>query len=290
MRITQLRLILALVLLPPMAAQQPLPPPPPPIEKPMKPVPIRVGCLAQVAYPGPAPRWFHNGGDSLSDAQIVALERELQANPQNTCARGYLIAYGEDHVSRRMDHLQWMVENHPEWDGFMLNLSAPHWNAVPAERERMHQRVRAAWLPHTGPNQRDASILHHAAVFFTPDEPDYARALLEQAILLEPGVPFYVEELGALYGHSQRFADANPSFAEYARRTLLASRDWLIVAGALDAMGAFFRGPTGNLAKTLQARLTELHGKLDLKDLPSRSSRYTSSPCAPMPLLRRCQF
>ena len=139
-------------------------------------------------FAGPAPRWFHSGERSLSDAQIAGLEREIHAHPENTCARGYLIAHGEDRVSRRMDHVLWMVENHPEWDGFMLNLSAPQWNADPAERERMHQRIRAAWLPHTGPSQRDATILHHAAVFFTPGEPDYARALLEQAILLEPGV------------------------------------------------------------------------------------------------------
>src|SRR5262249_46643976 len=97
----------------------PAPTAPPPVT----PSRIRVGCAVQQGYVGPAAQWFNAGPESLSVAQIANLEKALSTNPEDICARGYLIAHGQGYVSRRMDHVLWMVQNHPEWDGFMLNLS-----------------------------------------------------------------------------------------------------------------------------------------------------------------------
>ncbi len=116
-----------------------------------------------------------------------------------------------------------MIENHPEWDGFLLSNSSAG------------DQVREAWSKQSGPDQRSGTVLHNAAVFFESSEPDHAVALLERAIRLEPDVLFHVEELGAVYGRSQ-LSSRNPLFAKRARSTLLSSTDPLIVAGALLVM------------------------------------------------------
>ncbi len=262
---------------------QAFPPPPPVMEKPkpVTPARIRVGCQVQRGYFGPAAQWFNPGVNSLSDVQIATLEGELSANPGDICARGYLIAHVQGHLSRRMDHVFWMIENHPEWDGFMLNLSPPGYG----DEKGAFDRVRPAWLQQVGPEQRSGTVLHHAAVFFEWSDPDFAEALLKRAIDLEPNVPFHVEGLGILYGRAQH-PGSNPAFAARAKSILLSSTDWLIVAGAVNAMRDFSKGDEA-LGRLLLARLGELPGNR-ISGLPSLSDRYRRSQCEPVPLLRRC--
>jgi hypothetical protein len=177
-----------------------------------------------------------------------------------------------------MDHVLWMVQNHPEWDGFMLNLSG-----YPGEQR---DRIRAAWLQHVGPDQRSGTVVDHAALFFEQSEPDFAEILLERAIRLEPDVPFHVERLGMLYGRSQFRPSSNLAFAMRAKSTLLSSTDSLIVAGALNAIRSFSKGDD-DLGTLLRTRLRELGGD-QTPSLPSLSDRYRRSQCDPIPLLRRC--
>src|ERR1700749_3343127 len=78
---------------------------------------IRLSCAPQRGYFGPAQQWFPVS-DSLSDQQIADLENVLAAHPDDICARGYLIAHGNGHVSRHLEHGYWMTANHSAWDGF----------------------------------------------------------------------------------------------------------------------------------------------------------------------------
>src|SRR5262249_42260337 len=152
----------------------------PPVQdapKPVTPQRIHIGCGLQAAYVGPVPEWF-NFPDSLSDEQIASLEWTLSANPNDTCARGYLIAHGRGHVPQRMDHVLWMIENHPGWDGFILKLSQPK----SADERHEADRVRAAWLRQAGPDQRSGAELHNAATYFEQRDPDFAVELMERAI------------------------------------------------------------------------------------------------------------
>jgi hypothetical protein len=245
---------------------------------------IRVSCRVQQAYVGPAQQWFNSGVDSLSDEQITDLERVLSTDAEDICARGYLIAHGQDRALRRMEHVLWMIENHPAWDGFALNLSLPRY----ANEQVAYDNIRTAWLQQARADQKSGTVLHHAAVFFGWREPDYAEALLKRAINLEPEVEFHVQGLGILYGSAQ-FSPRNPSFAARAKSILLSSSDPLIVAGALNEIGTL-RG--GDFVKSLSARLSEVAGKQNaediLRDLRFRSARSISSQCIPLPLLRRC--
>lgn len=261
------------------------PPPQPPVkkeEKPATPARIRVGCAAQSAYMGPAPQWF-SGPDSLSDTQISDFEKALSTNPENMCLRGYLIAHGQDRVLRRVDHVLWMIEHHPEWDGFMINLS--FFGNPPGANEH----IREAWLKQSGPDQKSGTILHHAAVFFEWLAPDLSETLLERAISLGPDIPLHVEGLGILYGRHSYHGSRNPSFSTHARSKLLSSNDPLILAGALNAISPYAkntRGTGSELGKVLRQRLREL--TVDQPPiLPSRSDRHRSQ-CDHVPLLRQC--
>jgi hypothetical protein len=104
-----------------------------------------------------------------------------------------------------MDHVLWMLENHPEWEGFILNLSTPGFG----DEAGTEDFVRAAWLRQIRSDQKSGIVLHHAAVFFERQNPDFAAELMHRAIRLEPNVPFYVEALGALYARSQLGAGKN---------------------------------------------------------------------------------
>src|SRR5262249_52630148 len=134
------------------------------------------------------------------------------------------------HVPQRMDHVLWMIENHPEWDGFILNLSQPK----SADERHEADRVRAAWLRQAGPDQRSGAALHNAATYFEQRDPDFAVELMERAIRLEHGAPFHVEGIGALYARSQFGSGRNSPFAIRAKSILLSSTDWRVVAGALN--------------------------------------------------------
>src|SRR5215468_582193 len=92
--------ISGIVPIPPRPAPPPQPPPVQDAPKPVTPQRIHIGCGLQAAYVGPVPEWF-NFPDSLSDEQIASLEWTLSANPNDTCARGYLIAHGRGHVPQR---------------------------------------------------------------------------------------------------------------------------------------------------------------------------------------------
>jgi len=251
---------------------------------PTTPMRVRITCSVQQAYVGPAQQWFNSGLDSLSDEQIRDLETVLSIDPEDICARGYLIAHGLDRVLRRMEYVLWMIENHPDWDGFALNLSLPRY----ANDQVAYDKIRTAWLQQARPDQKSGTVLHHAAVFFGWREPDYAEALLKRAINLEPEVEFHVQGLGILYGSAQ-FNSRNPSFAARTKSILLSSADPLIVAGALNEIGTL-RG--GDFVKSLSARLSEMAGNRNaediLMDLRYRSARYIRSQCKPVPLLRRC--
>jgi hypothetical protein len=254
--------------------------------KPRTPERIRVGCGVQKPYQGPAQQWFISV-DSLSDDQIADLEKVLVAHSDDMCARGYLIAHGNGHVARRLEHVLWMIENRAEWDGFLLPTSSAGNGDNLGER----YQIREAWSKQINADQRSGAVLHNAAVFFEWNEPDKAVALLERAIRLEPEVAFHVEGLGAVYGRSQlSFRDS--LFAERARSTLLSSTDPLIIGGALIEMEEEGKGLDTDFGRRLLARLGELAGNrtaMDvLKSLPSRSARYTRYQCEIVRLQRRC--
>ncbi|MBS1827053.1 MAG: hypothetical protein JST93_17175 [Acidobacteria bacterium] len=256
-------------------------------EKPAVPARIRVGCSPQsVGYNGPAALWRNAGPDSLSDEQIASLEAALVRDAEDVCARGYLIAHGQSYVPRRLQHVLWMIEHHPEWKGFLHNRAQPEGALGEIEGR---DRIRAAWLKHVAADGQSGAVLHHAAVFFEWSDPLLAEELLERAIRVEPREPLHVERLGALYGRwSLGVGVVDSWFPGHARAKLLSSRETLVVVSALHVISPNPKaGRGGEWGDQLRSRLRQLAGD-QVIELPSQSDRYRNPECTLLPLLRRC--
>ena len=102
-------------------AQPGVPPASPPSPatqvRPATPRRIRIGQVQEQQCLGPAGFWIC--GATLSESQLMAYERNVLLNPEDLCARGQIISRGTK--SSRVDHLLWMIQHHPEWDGFTAN-------------------------------------------------------------------------------------------------------------------------------------------------------------------------
>ena len=205
-------LILAVVLIAPVVLPQSVVPrtegstsqPPPPVrveeKKAAPPQPIRVGGNVQAPYLGPEGRWVPLG-KRLSDAEITAYEQSLFVNPEDICTRARLISFAyyrtpNFHTANRIDHLLWMIQRHPEWEGFILGPSNGLSEGRSNDERAGYIRLRQAWLEQVGPQQTRGIVLHNAAMFFAIREPAFAAELLQRAIAAEPDVPLYVERLG----------------------------------------------------------------------------------------------
>jgi hypothetical protein len=288
---------LALQELSPIREQPPKAPPPPRVEAPAPVTPQRivVGKEVQAAYAGPVPRWVFRGHE-LSDVQIADFEKALSAHPDDICTRGQLAAFAPSNLNAegptRVDHLIWMIQHHPEWDGFILNpndaLSEPR-----SQQERSgYDRLRTTWLQQVEPNQHSGAVLHNAAMFFAIREPEFAANLLQRAIYLEPDVPLHVERLGIVYACAlyptpflKRFGvtttPEREAFAQQAQAALLASDSWVLLAGALTPMGSMMSEIPRDLVRLISARLQLLTGEADARHrrLPSQSYRERDAPC-----------
>jgi hypothetical protein len=174
----------------------------------------------------------------------MTYEWAVLLNPEDLCARGQIISRGTGWS--RVDHLLWMIQHHPEWDGFTANplYSLANPPGLPLERGN-YDLVKRAWLQQVLPTQTDSIVLHNASLFFALHEPSFAVALLKRAIELEPNEPVYVERLGMIYAISlmprslEPTVTETPAFrvlSEEAKNALRRSRDWILLAGALTAL------------------------------------------------------
>lgn len=270
------------------------PPPPPPLKRPVTPQRIRVGYREVNYCLGPAALWIC--GPMPSERQLQEYEHTVLMHPDDLCARGQIIAYyPPDWVHRvtetRLEHLLWMIENHPEWDGFAADPN----HGLAKQRAQMegdnYGQLREAWLKQTGAAQNSARVLHNASMFFALHEPALAIELLKRAIAMEPQERVYVERLGMLYGLCLRPNDFakqltdSPAFAFLAReaeKALRQSDDWVLVAGSLTAFSDLPVDP--DLIPKLKAMRPgeDLWAIVD-KQLPSRSCSWCRSKCIPPP-------
>jgi hypothetical protein len=170
-------------------------------------------------------------------------EQTVLLNPEDLCARGQIVSRG---TKSRVDHLLWMIQHHPEWDGFTANplYSLANPPRLPLERSN-YDLVKRTWLQQIVPTQTSGIVLHNASLFFSFHEPALAIDLLKRAIELEPGKPVYLERLGMVYaiclmpGSLEDGVTDTPAFrslTEEAGNSLQRSRDWILLAGALTAV------------------------------------------------------
>jgi hypothetical protein len=264
---------------PPSVSLQPAPSPPPVKEapKPATPARIIVGSQVQAAdFTILGGFWRHP--PRLNHAAYLAIVDAVQKNPDAICVRGNLIVASpddqadvEDARSRRVEHIIWMIEHHPEWDGFSSPNVSPQWKA-PLDNTEL--RVDDAWHRQAGSDQRNAMIFHNAAMHFAGRDPEYAVSLLKRAIALDPSEKLYVERLGFVYASVDRNATfkenlspPRPEFVEEVRAALDNSADPYLLEGAREFYR--FHWPPGRVPRN-RPFLRE-------SDIPSHSRRFRSA-------------
>jgi hypothetical protein len=244
----------------------PVPPPPPPAvkkepEKPKIPERIRVGPQPSSGYSGPGARWDPNY-HRLTTAELARHEQRVEQDPSDICARGALIAWNNyEHVQKhpRTPHILWMIEHHPDWDGFHFNEDRSF--AIPRsdEEKAAFGQVTAAWKRQTSIASGSGQhwVLAGAARFLALMNPKEASALLQRAMELEPDSKVYAYSLGHVFGlaiyRSRR--EFVPPVQAWAEDQLFAATDKRIVLASWAAMSR--NGPTP-LTQRLRERMEQL--------------------------------
>lgn len=168
----------------------------------------------------------------LEPPDVVALEQQLNRNPEDFAARLKLIAYSvrADRVdvpgnrSRRVDLLLWLVEHQPNSE----ILGSPY--AILSQTDLTPDQLIQAkrwWETATGPGQTDARVLWNAANFYQQVARPACIAFLERAATLAPEKQHYALPLGLLYGGAiltvnpqSTYRDPSGADSEFARHAV----------------------------------------------------------------------
>jgi hypothetical protein len=227
------------------ATPSPAPPQPPVKEAPTPVTPKAI--YVDPPYAGPGGRWVNRY--YLSHHGTAEAEHVLLADPDNVEAHGRLAAECHFRMSAscRLSEVLWMIQHHPEWDGFLL---APFYNPTGSwnEERETYDSLKPAWMLHT--YSQSAVVLHNAAMFFAISEPRLAADLLQRAIALEPKNTLYVQRLGMVYalslispevlkklgyGPGAVSSRERTEFAQRAQEALSHSQNWLLLQGTAEA-------------------------------------------------------
>ena len=265
-------------------------------EKPATPKRILIGQDHEDACRAPGSFWICPSRPS--ERQLEGYERTLRSvNSNDVCSRGQIIMHyppsWDDHKAEsRIDHLVWMIDRHPEWDGFTVNPYRGPANPRSERERREVYRLNEAWLKQVGSEQRNSIVLHNAALFFAHRERAFAVALMKRAISLNPNEPVYTERLGLLYSISLMARECfeqgdSPTSASYkalvreAQDALRHSQDWILLAGALSATKVGCLPDTPDLYRKLEEIRPGVKPWAIVDSLPSRSSSWCRSTCVP---------
>ncbi len=118
---------------------------------------------------------------NMTAAEVDALEQSLKRTPEDfgtlSTLRTFYQTSGQrvlgwnEMVARRRPHILWLIENHPEHDLAMWQVSA---QADPVTYAEAKKR----WLKHTASPTASEKVLANAALFFFAEEPRIAEELL----------------------------------------------------------------------------------------------------------------
>ncbi|HSU04805.1 MAG TPA: TonB family protein, partial [Acetobacteraceae bacterium] len=189
---------------------------------------------------------------------FAAMESYVAAHPTDLEARGRLIRgyYLYSIKQPRLNHIFWMIENHPESDLTGLN-SVGISPATPALNDAQDYRNAASlWRTQVSLHTGDAPVLANAARFFgrMDADPDEAERLLMSARSLDPRTAAYTQQLARLYGNAliasagdgaMPAGPANPAFAAKAKSELETSTDGSLLSQVGSILTMIGRGPSG---------------------------------------------
>lgn len=189
----------------------------------------------------------HRKAVAMSVADAAALERSLEANPDNVDARESLIIFydqsgkvsWEEKLAGMRRHGLWRIANLPETDLWIPAISKKY-------DPEGYQQARQLWAQQTAKPDVTPKTLGRAAAFLSAYDKADAEQLLLRARQMEPSGP-WTQRLGDLYARAiagstdPRYGKVDPDeatspFALEARRKLDASRDAQLLAAAGNAL------------------------------------------------------
>jgi len=140
----------------------------------------------------------------LEESDVLRLERQLAANPDDFPVRLKLMAYYQradragrpEDRAKRVQHALWLIEHHP--DSELLHSPVSHFSKgelTPTE----YRRAEALWDAAAKMKAGNASLQWNAASFFQDLDPGLYLHYLEATAAADPNHPFALRPLADLY-------------------------------------------------------------------------------------------
>lgn len=155
-------------------------------------------------------------GDSLSEAEVVELEKRLQSHPGDLAARTsllgrYFSSQFQDDAAREkfVQHALWVIENAPH-SGIA---GTPNVWIEPSGNPVEYVKAKELWLQHVQNRAEDTRVIWNAMEFFLISDITLASELAEKGRALEPGNPNWREKLGQIYGFQVKYGGASSASA-----------------------------------------------------------------------------
>lgn len=175
---------------------------------------------------------------------FAKMEQFVGAHPDDLAARHNLVReyYLAGVKQPRLQHIFWMIRNHPESELTALDSSGVAPRATALNDEQDYQTAAGLWRQQVAAFGGNAQVQANAARFFSQPGADWdeAERLLMAARSLDSHNNVYTQQLARLYGTAVLNASANPGFAAKSRSELEASNDGQLlslVANELTALG-----------------------------------------------------
>jgi len=141
----------------------------------------------------------------LSDADVAALERALQANPEDLDTRMELLVYfGYNRDDQPFTtQLLWFIQHHP--DVFTLPMAQDSfWNSRASLSESSTEQIKAAWEDAVAKHTDSPAVLVNAASFLERRDPERGLALFREAQALDVGFPHqHEQEIALIYAAAE---------------------------------------------------------------------------------------
>ena len=224
----------------------------------------------------------------LEESDVVRLEQQLAANPEDSPTRLKLMAYHQraDRSSRQEDrakrfqHTLWLIEHHPDSELLRSYGSSFSQGELTAAE---YGRVVALWAAAAEAHAGDAAVQYNAASFFHELDPGLHMHYLAATAAADPNHPFALGPLARLYART--VLEGGP-LATRAQAGLEASNNvWVLSNAAHEFQSQYNRTLQMGLRNARAAELAERYF-LRAKALDPNMDRKTILPQIDMRAIR----
>ena len=139
----------------------------------------------------------------LSEADVAALEADLQTHPEDLDTRMELLVYFGQNAQDRpfTSQLLWFIQHHPEVSTLPMAQGMFRHQVQPSDSSA--EQIKTAWEDAVSKHSDSAAVLVNAASFFERDDPERALQLFRDAQALDPIPNRYEREIATIYAAAE---------------------------------------------------------------------------------------